>query len=463
MKKDENTIVSKLSQVLEAFVELCKQCENLNPLSSGTRQIETECVDVCTWGARSIDLLNRVDIGIGEDHVVLSKLRQLEPGRLEDRKNAQQLMQMWGHALEELEKLKGAVPFCISLVDEKTKCSKRKKDRLDFRDKSLNLALNMLWELQDAFPLYGAKEYPPLRIQLILSHLRYFRNTFVWTAEARGPCCAYDLPDEWKNPDLPDVSEGELRVFHRQDSQDGHELTFCVGTRKPLEWHVDDTGLLNYAERLKQIWDRDTGRPRSSGYEGAAAWEVYHLDGIEKLEESADKICRLLRGLASMNKYKELAKSILEIVRNESGRWETCKVPWVYLKKLDWVIAKLKEMPKQHKISKSKPPGTEHNIKPPEKGGQSGGYKNEEKLLTQPTTLKSFIKIHCDLTAKPDVQSKVSLLHEYNRKSKIKLPKLAQRYKRGQHKYYYVDDLRKNWTTYQKEMPTLPPLRVPGK
>lgn len=96
------------------------------------------------------------------------------------------------------------------------------------------------------------------------------------------------------------------------------------------------------------------------------------------------------------------------------------------------------------------------------RGGEKPAETRQEKD-GQPTTLRSFIEIHCDLTAKPDVQSKVTLLHEYNRKKKIELPKLARKHRKGQHKYYYVDDLKKNWATYQQEMPTLPPLRVPGK
>jgi hypothetical protein len=94
-----------------------------------------------------------------------------------------------------------------------------------------------------------------------------------------------------------------------------------------------------------------------------------------------------------------------------------------------------------------------------EQSASSG--KAGDKINKQFLSLKSFIEIHCDLTAKPDVQSKVSLLHEYNLKKKIKLPELAHKYQKGQHKYYYVDDLKKNWATYQRKMPTLPPLKQP--
>jgi len=93
------------------------------------------------------------------------------------------------------------------------------------------------------------------------------------------------------------------------------------------------------------------------------------------------------------------------------------------------------------------------------KAGKTNRQKTESKQFL---VLRKFIEIHCDLSANPDVQSKAALLHEYNLKGKIKLPKLAHKYRKGQHKYYYVDDLRKHWPTYQKKMPTLPPLKVAG-
>jgi hypothetical protein len=78
-------------------------------------------------------------------------------------------------------------------------------------------------------------------------------------------------------------------------------------------------------------------------------------------------------------------------------------------------------------------------------------------------TLKQFIELYCDLTSKPDIQSKADLLHTYNRKKKIELPKPVHKYKKGQHKFYYVDDLKNKWPIYQGKMPTLPPLKLPEK
>jgi hypothetical protein len=98
-------------------------------------------------------------------------------------------------------------------------------------------------------------------------------------------------------------------------------------------------------------------------------------------------------------------------------------------------------------------------VQKPSLKGQVASDKAGGNQINQPITLKNFINTFCNLSAKPDVQSKVDLLHEYNRKRKIKLPKLAQKYKRGQYKYYFVDDLKKNWGTYQIKAPTLPPLK----
>ena len=74
-------------------------------------------------------------------------------------------------------------------------------------------------------------------------------------------------------------------------------------------------------------------------------------------------------------------------------------------------------------------------------------------------SLKSFIAYYCNLSEKPDIQSKISLLHEYHRKNKIQLPELACPYRLGQHKLYFPDDLIRNWPLYCESMPTLPRLK----
>lgn len=77
-----------------------------------------------------------------------------------------------------------------------------------------------------------------------------------------------------------------------------------------------------------------------------------------------------------------------------------------------------------------------------------------------PITIKNFIKVYCDLSGKPDIQSKVDLLHTYNRKKIISLPQLVSEYRKGQPKYYFIDDLIINWPDYQSKMTTLPPLKA---
>jgi hypothetical protein len=80
----------------------------------------------------------------------------------------------------------------------------------------------------------------------------------------------------------------------------------------------------------------------------------------------------------------------------------------------------------------------------------------------QPITLKGFIEIYCVLTARVVIQSKVTLLQEYNKDKKITLPKLMRKYEMGRPNYYSVEDLKKNWPKYQMEMHTLPPLKLAG-
>lgn len=436
--------VSALSKLLETFVELCEKCENLNPLP-GTHQ--NNCLGVCVYGGRCIDLLNSVDISIEKEREILSKLQQLDPGKIEksqdESKKIRQCVQIWGQALEQLEKLKDAADFSILLLDEKTEISKGKKFRFEFRDKSLGLALNMLWELQEVIAGYKAKEYPNLRSQLVNSHLKDFRNMFVKIAWVQGHCYFYGLPDECKNHNLPDLTEGTLTVFHGRER---HELTFNVGMRQPLEWHLDNKGLLDYVKLLGKIWDRDTGQPRFSKGQNSSVWVVDHPEGIDQLEEAASKICKVTQGLRSIKEYEELTNSIFEIARNGSRRWETCKVPWEYLNELDRMIAKHDRIPKQHQISTQ-----ELTDSQPQKNNQ----------YEQTITIKDFINKYCDLSEKPDIISKREMLLREDRQGRITLPVVGSKdsYRQGQTYLYYLNRLLNEWSNYRMTLTTLPPLK----
>lgn len=92
--------------------------------------------------------------------------------------------------------------------------------------------------------------------------------------------------------------------------------------------------------------------------------------------------------------------------------------------------------------------------KPAASGGEAG-----EKTNGQSITLKNFINTYCNLSRKPVVESKIELLLKYNRKKLITLPPLATTYRKGQSKFYYIDDLKSEWAKYQKIISTLPPLK----
>jgi len=89
----------------------------------------------------------------------------------------------------------------------------------------------------------------------------------------------------------------------------------------------------------------------------------------------------------------------------------------------------------------------------------ASGDETGEKSDRQSITLKNFINTYCNLSRKPVVESKVELLLKYNRKELITLPPLATTHRRGQSKFYYVDDLKSKWAEYQKKISTLPPLK----
>jgi hypothetical protein len=74
-------------------------------------------------------------------------------------------------------------------------------------------------------------------------------------------------------------------------------------------------------------------------------------------------------------------------------------------------------------------------------------------------TLYKFMEKYCDLSGKPILDSKCEILYRRHREHKITLPKEAYKSGPKQTKYYYVDDLKENWESYEKIIPTLPPLK----
>jgi len=87
-------------------------------------------------------------------------------------------------------------------------------------------------------------------------------------------------------------------------------------------------------------------------------------------------------------------------------------------------------------------------------GGNVGRTKIKERIA-----LKDFIKKYCDLSEKPDIDSKCEMLMREHRKNQIKLPLVKHEYRQGQRKLYYLEKLIKNWPDYRMMLTTLPPLK----
>jgi hypothetical protein len=87
-------------------------------------------------------------------------------------------------------------------------------------------------------------------------------------------------------------------------------------------------------------------------------------------------------------------------------------------------------------------------------GGKAENTKTKERIA-----LKDFIKKHCDLSERPDINSKCEMLMREHRKDSIKLPLVNHKYRRGQTKLYYLEKLRNNWPDYRMTLTTLPPLK----
>lgn len=82
----------------------------------------------------------------------------------------------------------------------------------------------------------------------------------------------------------------------------------------------------------------------------------------------------------------------------------------------------------------------------------------ESQPIQKPTTtLPMFIGKYCKNFGV--ISSKVKTLQKYDRKGLLKLPALAVKWKRGQAKQYYIDDLKQNWNKYRQTMPVLPELK----
>ena len=87
-------------------------------------------------------------------------------------------------------------------------------------------------------------------------------------------------------------------------------------------------------------------------------------------------------------------------------------------------------------------------------GGNAGNTKPKQRI-----TLKDFIKKHCDLSEKPDINSKCEMLMREHRIRRIKLPLVEAEYRKGQTYLYWLEELHNNWPIFRMTLTTLPTLK----
>jgi hypothetical protein len=99
--------------------------------------------------------------------------------------------------------------------------------------------------------------------------------------------------------------------------------------------------------------------------------------------------------------------------------------------------------------------------------GKDGRAANDTQQAKRPQiTLQQFFGDYCDLSKRPDIDSKREMLLREHRKEKeeTKLPLVGKKkdYRKGQTYLFWLDELLANWTTYRKALTTLPPLKKSG-
>jgi len=217
----------------------------------------------------------------------------------------------------------------------------------------------------------------------------------------------------------------EMEKYPRKDSlYTPEELTAILKEDKFRCWHK--TQILFSKKNFKSI--KRIIEPR-----WPTEWSIF--------KETWDEIDAIIERGSETNSFE----------RDTSGRFRpgfAASHPFLNLiESLDYIIGKL----------------TEQNA------NDSGGYtrvsnNGEDKAVSFPTcTLSEFIEQNCQLPIGASIKSKVTLIFRRAGKNekRIDLPPLAKEHKTGQAKIFYEADLRRNWPTYCKEIPTLYMLKTP--
>ena len=166
-------------------------------------------------------------------------------------------------------------------------------------------------------------------------------------------------------------------VFH------GHKCSCFFqpdGESERISWEYPQEGdyepdydLCSYEETLFSIWDYDTGYSLERDEGSKAVWCIDDFGDVNRLEDFAKRIDKILLPIRLVKGYSLTTGSILNALRDGKTKWMPGRVDWSYIKYLDKAIKTCEDMVTVNKISQTgdsaddlagkKPAETEQNAK----------------------------------------------------------------------------------------------------
>ncbi len=196
-------------------------------------------------------------------------------------------------------------------------------------------------------------QFPNVAFAIIGRKMHNFKEVFFDTYNAIGPYTPdAEQESKWQPPSdthLDGLGILETTLLRREDGRYTVRCVFSSPKGTKVEWEVNfQEDLIDSSESLKKYerflfatWSYSTGEhlvceiPDKKAY-----WFPCNVSNMRGLSETADFLAETaLRLLIHENQaYKDLARRILAVVRNNQPVWWPGKVQWSYVKELDEVI-----------------------------------------------------------------------------------------------------------------------------
>jgi hypothetical protein len=161
-------------------------------------------------------------------------------------------------------------------------------------------------------------------------------------------------------------------VFH------GHKCSCFFqpgGESERIDWEFPEEGdyepgydLCCYEETLFSIWDYDTGYSLERGEDSKAVWCIDDFGDVNRLEDIAEKLDKLLLPVYQIKGYRFTAVEVAGALRPpESPKWMPSRVDWSYIKYLDEAIKTCETASRMADLAAKKPAEKEQNATPTKK------------------------------------------------------------------------------------------------